>query len=67
MAGINEVQYTYFNEVMQATSFQNPLFGGPPANVKGNISGGAFGFFGAFSTTYSTVILTEENIIYEDF
>lgn len=67
MAGINEIQYTYFNEVIQATSFQNPLFGGPPANVKGNISGGAFGFFGAFSTTYSTVILTEDNIIYEDF
>lgn len=29
----------------------NPLFSGPPANVKGNISNGAIGFFTAYTTS----------------
>ena len=29
----------------------NPLFSGPPANVKGNISNGAIGFFAAYTTS----------------
>ncbi len=66
MAGLNKEQYIYYNEVIRATSFQNPMFGGPPANVNGNISNGAFGYFGAFSTTYSSLVLTEDNIEYED-
>jgi len=64
MAGLNKNQYTYFDEVIRATSFQNPMFGGPPANVKGNISNGAFGYFGAYSTTYSTMIIKEGDIEY---
>lgn len=64
MAGLNENQFVYLNEVIQATSFQNPMFGGPPANVNGNISNGAFGYFGAYSTTYSALILTEDNMGY---
>jgi len=63
MAGLNKQQFTYFIDIEKATAPQNPLFGGPPANVKGNIDNGAFGYFGAYSTTYSSVILTEENIL----
>ncbi|NOR87937.1 MAG: DUF4249 family protein [Bacteroidales bacterium] len=66
MAGLNKDQYIYLNEVIQATSFQNPMFGGPPANVKGNISNGAFGYFGSYSTTYSSLILTADNIEFEE-
>jgi hypothetical protein len=33
----------------------NPLFSGPPANVKGNINNGAIGFFGAYTTSRSGV------------
>ncbi len=33
----------------------NPLFSGPPANVKGNISNGAIGFFAAFTTSRSRI------------
>ena len=29
----------------------NPLFSGPPANVRGNISNGAIGFFAAYTTS----------------
>ncbi len=66
MAGLNKSQFLYFNEVIRATSFQNPMFGGPPANVKGNINHGGFGYFGAYSTTYSGLILTEDNIEYDE-
>jgi len=34
----------------------NPLFSGPPANVKGNISNGAIGFFAAYSATRSSTV-----------
>jgi hypothetical protein len=33
----------------------NPLFSGPPANVKGNISNGAIGFFAAYTTSRSRI------------
>ena len=33
----------------------NPLFSGPPANVKGNISNGAIGFFAAYTTSRVTI------------
>ena len=62
MAGLNKQQYIYFIDINKTISSQNPLFGGPPANAQGNITNGAFGFFGAYSTTYSSIILTEENI-----
>lgn len=66
MSGITKEHFKFMNDVSQATSFQNPLFGGPPANVIGNISNGAFGYFATYSTTYSQLILTEENIIYTE-
>lgn len=34
----------------------NPLFSGPPANVIGNISNGAIGFFAAYGNTRSSVV-----------
>jgi hypothetical protein len=37
----------------------NPLFSGPPANVKGNISNGAFGFFAAYSVSRADVVVTD--------
>jgi hypothetical protein len=33
----------------------NPLFSGPPANVKGNINNGAIGFFAAYTTSRVTM------------
>ena len=35
----------------------NPLFSGPPANVKGNINNGAIGFFSAYSLSRASVIV----------
>ena len=62
MSGLNEQQYVYFIDINKTTAPQNPLFGGPPANAQGNITNGAFGYFGAYSSTYSSTILTEESI-----
>ena len=46
---ITEEYYQYYWEVVSETGYNNPLFGGPPANIKGNISNGAMGFFSAYA------------------
>jgi hypothetical protein len=47
--GITRDYYSFILEA-QAESFgSNPLFSGPPANITGNISNGALGFFSAYS------------------
>lgn len=66
MGGITKEHYTYMANVSEATSYQNPLFGGPPANPIGNIDNGAFGYFATYSTTYSSLILTEDNVEFTD-
>jgi hypothetical protein len=49
----------FIYRIQEEISFQTPLFSGPPANVSGNISNGGFGFFGAFSASYSATILKD--------
>ena len=53
---ITKEHYYYVADVQTETGYQNPLFGGPPANIKGNISDGAIGFFGTFSVLYASTI-----------
>jgi hypothetical protein len=38
-------------------SGSNPLFSGPPANVKGNINNGAIGFFAAYSVSRARIVV----------
>jgi hypothetical protein len=45
--------------IQQEIQYKSPLFSGPPANVHGNISGGAFGAFGAYSTTYASATVPQ--------
>jgi hypothetical protein len=53
-------EYADFLFGAQAELFgSNPLFSGPPANVKGNINNGAIGFFAAYSATRSFAITPE--------
>jgi hypothetical protein len=58
IAGITR-EYLYFiYDVQIEAGYKNPLISGPPANIKGNISKGAIGFFAAYSTKYaSTTVL----------
>ena len=49
--------YAYFIwEAQEAVSFSTPMFSGPPANVVGNISGGAIGYFTSYSVIYASTI-----------
>lgn len=51
---VNNISKEYANFIWEAQAElrgSNPLFSGPPANVKGNISNGAVGFFTSYSIT----------------
>jgi len=67
VSGITQEHYTFMNDVIRSTSFQNPMFGGPPANVIGNIDKGAFGYFATFSSTHASLIVSEENTIGNEY
>lgn len=59
---MNNIGTGYANFIWDAQSEvngSNPLFSGPPANVKGNIDNGATGFFAAYSISRSYVIVTD--------
>jgi len=56
---VNSIGKEYYNFLMEAQAElrgSNPLFSGPPANIKGNITNGAIGFFAAYSATRSYAI-----------
>lgn len=55
-ANIQEEHANFIWTLQQEISFQTPMFSGPPANVKGNISNGGIGYFAAYSVTYSKTI-----------
>ncbi len=47
----------FISEVMGSEGGEMPLFGGPPYNVRTNITGGALGFFGnLYSTEISAIV-----------
>lgn len=59
---VNSIGKEYANFLWEAQAElrgSNPLFSGPPANVKGNINNGAIGFFAAYSATRSFAITPE--------
>lgn len=59
---VNSIGKEYFNFLSDAQAElrgSNPLFSGPPSNIKGNINNGAIGFFAAYSATRSYAITPE--------
>ncbi len=59
---MNSIGADYANFIWEAQSEvrgSNPLFSGPPANVKGNISNGAIGFFAAYSVKRSSTVVSD--------
>jgi hypothetical protein len=62
---ITKEYYVFLREITSAARGSNPMFSGPPANVSGNISNDAFGFFTAISSSYSTYTVNEEDLIEE--
>ena len=57
MAGITEEYANFIWDVQDETGFNTPLFSGPPANIRGNISNGAIGFFYAYSSVRASTII----------
>ncbi len=52
----------YFNfvtELQIQSGYQTPLFSGPPANIKGNISNGAIGYFATYPVSYTHTQVSE--------
>lgn len=56
MGSLTEGYTDFIWQVQEETEYQTPLFSGPPANIKGNISDGAIGYFAAYSTSYASVV-----------
>jgi hypothetical protein len=52
-ASITEEYANFIWTLQEEVGFSAPLFSGPPANVKSNVSNGAVGFFAAYSVEYA--------------
>lgn len=55
-ANIEKAHADFIWRLQEEVGYQLPLFSGPPANVNGNISHGAIGYFAVYSVTYSYTI-----------
>lgn len=55
--GIGKAYFDFIQTAQAELQGSNPLFGGPPANIKGNINNGGFGFFSAYSIARSRTIV----------
>ncbi len=56
---ITEEYFNFVTELQIQSGYQTPLFSGPPANIKGNISNGAVGFFAAYPVSYAHTLVSE--------
>ncbi|MCK4569377.1 MAG: DUF4249 domain-containing protein [Bacteroidales bacterium] len=53
---VTEGYANFIWEVQDEVSFNTPLFSGPPANVIGNLSGGAIGYFTSYPVLYASMV-----------
>jgi hypothetical protein len=61
VCGITKDYKRFVEFTRQAIDYQSPMFSGPPANVPGNISGGAIGYFAAYAVSYSSTNYKKTN------
>ncbi len=47
----------YVSDLQDALNPSMPMFGGSPANARGNLSGGAFGFFATYTVSRAGIVL----------
>jgi hypothetical protein len=59
IANLTEEYANFIITARTENSFSTPLFSGPPANVKGNMSNGAIGFFAAYQPQYVSRVYEE--------
>lgn len=56
LSTVTEDYANFVWELQAETGYNNPLFGGPPANIRSNISNGALGYFAAYGKVYASTI-----------
>ncbi|MDP3445948.1 MAG: DUF4249 domain-containing protein [Ignavibacteria bacterium] len=59
MAAISEDYYNFFNELRTESGGSNPIFSGPPANIRSNIQEGGLGYFSASKSLEISIIVPE--------
>jgi Domain of unknown function (DUF4249) len=59
MNSIGPEYYNFISEAQSEIRGSDPLFSGPPANVKGNLDNGAVGFFATYSISRAYTIVTD--------
>jgi hypothetical protein len=47
MSAITEDYYQFYSELRSESGYKNPLFSGPPANIRSNLKEGGLGYFSA--------------------
>jgi hypothetical protein len=57
LSNISEDYYEYIIQLQTEISLSIPIFSGPPANVKSNVSNGAVGYFAAYPSVYTSTII----------
>jgi hypothetical protein len=62
LSNISEDYYEYIIQLQTEISLSVPIFSGPPANVKTNVSNGAVGYFAAFPSVYTSTIVRSPSI-----
>lgn len=67
MSEITKEGYDYIRDVKRSINKNNPLFGGPPATINGNISNGALGFFLTYSSTKASIIFKKTDTFYDTY
>ncbi len=60
MSAIDKNYYDFLFELQNESGFNNPLFGGPPANISSNLNDGGLGYFSARKTGRVQMIVTPE-------
>lgn len=56
---IGKDYFTFISTAQLELFGSNPMFGGPPANIAGNINNGGFGYFAAYSVARAKAIVPE--------
>lgn len=57
MSSITEDYTNFVWNIQDETGYSSPLFDGPPANIPGNLSNGALGYFAAYSNERASTIV----------
>ena len=58
-----EDYFRYITDAQAELFPKIPLFSGPPANVRSNISNGAIGYFAAFDSDSTSNIIKESDVV----